>query len=167
MTKRGKTKTVITLNRFPARRAVSAASILFVFVLLPALATQAPLLQAQKSKEKPYALIAGTVWGPNDRAVPGIRVKIRRATDKPNKFESGGLFRPPRRIRPARARQRSRLHPFGRLERRKVHRRHAPPGEGSHRPHLQRRTRRHQPASSLLTGLNRTWDYCDGVTSGF
>jgi hypothetical protein len=74
---------VITPNRFSARRAVSAASVLFV--LLPALATQAPFLQAQKSKEKPYALIAGTVWGPDDRAVYGIHVKIRRATDKPNK----------------------------------------------------------------------------------
>jgi hypothetical protein len=41
---------------------------------------------AQHGKsEKPYALIFGTVWGPDDRAVYGIRVKIRRATDKPTK----------------------------------------------------------------------------------
>ncbi len=36
-------------------------------------------------KEKPYAVIFGTVWGPDDRPVYGIRVKIRRATDKPKK----------------------------------------------------------------------------------
>jgi hypothetical protein len=36
-------------------------------------------------KEKPYALIFGTVWGPDDRPVYGVTVKIRRATDKPKK----------------------------------------------------------------------------------
>lgn len=36
-------------------------------------------------KEKPYALIFGTVWGPDDRPIYGIPVKIRRATDKPKK----------------------------------------------------------------------------------
>lgn len=35
--------------------------------------------------DKPYALIFGTVWGPDDRPVYGVRVKIRRATDKPKK----------------------------------------------------------------------------------
>jgi hypothetical protein len=35
--------------------------------------------------EKPYALIFGTVWGPDDRPVYGVNVKIRRSTDKPKK----------------------------------------------------------------------------------
>lgn len=35
----------------------------------------------------PYALIFGTVWGPDDRPVYGVRVKIRRATDKKPKWE--------------------------------------------------------------------------------
>jgi hypothetical protein len=35
--------------------------------------------------DKPYALIFGTVWGPDDRPVYGVRVKIRRANDKPKK----------------------------------------------------------------------------------
>ena len=35
----------------------------------------------------PYALIAGTVWGPDDRAVYGITVKIRRVPDKKPKWE--------------------------------------------------------------------------------
>jgi len=38
-----------------------------------------------KHKEKPYALIFGTVWGPDDQPVYGVRVKIRRAQDKPKK----------------------------------------------------------------------------------
>jgi hypothetical protein len=35
----------------------------------------------------PYALIFGTVWGPDDRPVFGIVVKIRRVTDKKPKWE--------------------------------------------------------------------------------
>jgi len=35
----------------------------------------------------PYALIFGTVWGPDDRAVYGITVKIRRLPDKKPKWE--------------------------------------------------------------------------------
>lgn len=45
----------------------------------------APNSSKEKEKEKPYALIAGTVWGPDNRPVYGIPVKIRRATDKPRK----------------------------------------------------------------------------------
>jgi hypothetical protein len=41
---------------------------------------------AQGGKEgKPYALIFGTVWGPDDHPIYGVTVKIRRATDKPKK----------------------------------------------------------------------------------
>jgi len=53
--------------------------------LLPGLGSQSGLLTAQKSRGKPYALIAGTVWGPDDRPVYGISVKIRKSTDKPKK----------------------------------------------------------------------------------
>jgi hypothetical protein len=35
----------------------------------------------------PYALIFGTVWGPDDRPVYGVKVKIRRASDKKPKWE--------------------------------------------------------------------------------
>jgi hypothetical protein len=35
----------------------------------------------------PYALIFGTVWGPDNRAVYGIPVKIRRVPDKKPKWE--------------------------------------------------------------------------------
>jgi hypothetical protein len=38
--------------------------------------------QKQPKPGQPYALIFGTVWGPNDRPVYGVRVKIRRVQDK-------------------------------------------------------------------------------------
>lgn len=43
---------------------------------------------AASGKDKPksdYALIFGTVWGPDDRPAYGVPVKIRLATDKPKK----------------------------------------------------------------------------------
>ena len=61
--------------------------------LLLALASREGLLAApnpalpfaDKPKDKPYALIAGTVWGPDNRPVYGVTVKIRLGTDKPKK----------------------------------------------------------------------------------
>jgi hypothetical protein len=41
----------------------------------------------QKAYEKPYALIFGTVWGPDARPVYGIRIRIRRANQKKPKWE--------------------------------------------------------------------------------
>jgi hypothetical protein len=37
--------------------------------------------------EKPYALIFGTVWGPNDHPLYGVRVKIRRENEKKARWE--------------------------------------------------------------------------------
>jgi hypothetical protein len=42
---------------------------------------------AENNYEKPYALIFGTVWGPDDRPVYGVKVKIRRADQKKPKWE--------------------------------------------------------------------------------
>ena len=78
----------MTTNRAPQSVARLFYGGLFVLSLLPILATQDPLLQGQKSATKSkddYALIAGTVWSPDNRPVYGIHVKIRRSTDKPNK----------------------------------------------------------------------------------
>jgi hypothetical protein len=52
-------------------------------VLLPSFRSPQGQLSAQNSK--PYALIFGTVWGPDNRPVYGVTVHIRRATDKPKK----------------------------------------------------------------------------------
>ena len=68
----------------PSARLFRLASLLIV-CLLPILSSQSDLLASSKPQAKPYALIAGTVWGPDDRPVYGITVKIRRGKDKPNK----------------------------------------------------------------------------------
>ena len=62
-------------------------SLLLIVLLLPAFTAPKALLAASKPKTKPYALIAGTVWGPDDRPVYGIPVKIRRAKDKKPKWQ--------------------------------------------------------------------------------
>lgn len=41
----------------------------------------------RKKLEKPYALIFGTVWGPDDRPVYGVKVKIRRENEKKTRWE--------------------------------------------------------------------------------
>ena len=78
---------MITRRLRPCLRPAPAFPLAFLLIvtLLFALSPQ-PLLSApQHAKEKPYALIAGTVWGPDDHPVYGVKVKIRRAKDKPNK----------------------------------------------------------------------------------
>jgi hypothetical protein len=54
-----------------------------------AFGSRGPLAAAQKQLKpnQPYALIFGTVWGPDDRPVFGVHVKIRRAHDKRPKWE--------------------------------------------------------------------------------
>lgn len=42
---------------------------------------------AGEDPRKPYALIFGTVWGPDNRPVYGVHVKIRRADQKKAKWE--------------------------------------------------------------------------------
>ncbi len=43
--------------------------------------------QSTRSAKNDYALIYGTVWGPDDRPVAGIPIKIRRASDKKAKWQ--------------------------------------------------------------------------------
>jgi len=40
-----------------------------------------------KPKQKPYALLFGTVWGPDKRPLYGVKVKIRRSDQKKPKWE--------------------------------------------------------------------------------
>ncbi|MGC2170364.1 MAG: hypothetical protein WA555_06150 [Candidatus Sulfotelmatobacter sp.] len=72
-----------------SRRAVPlarpSAFCLLIVVLLTALGLSPALATPASKKLKPgdpYALIFGTVWGPDDRPVYGITVKIRRVPDK-------------------------------------------------------------------------------------
>jgi len=47
---------------------------------------QAATLEERKT-QKPYALIYGTVFGPDNRTVYGVKVKIRRADEKKARWE--------------------------------------------------------------------------------
>ena len=64
---------------------LSPLGFILIALFLPTFCPQKVLLAAPKAKVKPYALIAGTVWGPDDHPVYGITVKIRRAKDKAKK----------------------------------------------------------------------------------
>ena len=45
------------------------------------------LLSAGNHHNKPYAVIFGTVWGPDDHPVYGVKVKIRRENEKKARWE--------------------------------------------------------------------------------
>jgi len=66
----------------------AAFAVCAAFVLVSALlAAPLSLTAEQQGKPKDYALIVGTVWGPDNRPVAGIPIKIRRAIDKKPKWE--------------------------------------------------------------------------------
>jgi|SRR5215831_19015496 len=83
--------------RRPANLSVRIAHCLVIILLLiltgnlaplnPFASAQAGTPDASASHEKPYALIFGTVWGPDERPIYGVKVKIRRASDKKAKWE--------------------------------------------------------------------------------
>ncbi len=62
-----------------------AALVLLLVFATTGFAAASPL--PGKKKEKPYALIFGTVFGPDARAVGGVKVKIRRSDQKKAKWE--------------------------------------------------------------------------------
>lgn len=43
--------------------------------------------EPKEDPRKPYALIFGTVWGPDSRPVQGVKVKVRRAQEKKARWE--------------------------------------------------------------------------------
>ena len=64
---------------------VSLAVVLFVSLC----ATVRPLssVNARDHEASNYALIYGTVWGPDNQPVYGVNVKIRRATEKKARWQ--------------------------------------------------------------------------------
>ncbi len=60
-----------------------------VLALGLAVAATAPIVEAQKkpSPHADYALIFGTVWGPDDRPVAGVPIRIRRADEKKARWQ--------------------------------------------------------------------------------
>ena len=71
------------------RSILFSAFALFILVLLSAspATSGAPPQQSTQASKKDYALIYGSVWGPDDRPVAGVPIKIRRASDKKAKWE--------------------------------------------------------------------------------
>ena len=64
----------------------------FLLFLVLAVSPQWSPAGADSSAKKlkptdPYALIFGTVWGPDDHPVYGVKVLVRRASDKKPKWE--------------------------------------------------------------------------------
>ena len=63
--------------------------VLLLAVLVPCVLPAARAASTAKKLKPtdPYALIFGTVWGPDNRPVFGVSVKIRRVRDKKPKWE--------------------------------------------------------------------------------
>ena len=59
----------------------------FATMLLVFLAINAEARDREKPELKPYALIFGTVWGPDGRPLYGVKVKIRRSEEKRVRWE--------------------------------------------------------------------------------
>jgi hypothetical protein len=62
------------------------AGLLVIFLMV---AASSPMARADSKSHArdPYALLFGTVFGPNDRPLYGVKVKIRRADQKRPKWE--------------------------------------------------------------------------------
>lgn len=74
------------LTKSPASRHIFVPIALFL-ILFGLSATPIDASEDSGKKEKPYALIFGTVWGPDNRPVYGVRVFIRRADKKKPQWE--------------------------------------------------------------------------------
>jgi hypothetical protein len=70
------------ISRRRLRRLVAASVALLL--CLPALAAPA----GSATAPAPYALIFGTLWGPGQRPVYGVRMKLRRADEKKIRWEA-------------------------------------------------------------------------------
>jgi len=78
-------------NRRPVAVSQNPCYAARLFLGLVLLAVLSPVIPQASGRQidprKPYALIFGTVWAPDDRPVYGVRVRIRRADQKKAKWE--------------------------------------------------------------------------------
>ncbi|HZQ17486.1 MAG TPA: carboxypeptidase-like regulatory domain-containing protein [Terriglobales bacterium] len=81
MKRKKKPKTATTPNQASFAVCVSILACLTICLI------STTTLQAQRAKSADYALIFGTVWGPDDRPVYGVTVKIRKAGEKRTRWE--------------------------------------------------------------------------------
>jgi len=75
----------VSSSRFPCREISTA--LLFPALCLPLISPASSAAERNDKKPRPYALIFGTVWGPDDHPVYGVKVKIRRAGKKKPRWE--------------------------------------------------------------------------------
>jgi len=71
----------------PSHLRISLAFLALSLAVFGASASLSAEAFEQKKSVKPYALIYGTVYGPDNRAVYGVKVFIRRADQKKPKWE--------------------------------------------------------------------------------
>jgi hypothetical protein len=87
MTRR-RTKTATILRpAFLSARSLPALSYLLI-ICFGVIALSGSAQARERPKPKDYALIVGTVWGPDDHPVPGMKVKIRRAGEKKARWQA-------------------------------------------------------------------------------
>lgn len=69
------------------RSSVGALLLLAVLPQISPTPAQGTAFEKRLKPDDPYALIFGTVWGPDDRPIYGVLVKIRRSQDKKAKWQ--------------------------------------------------------------------------------
>jgi hypothetical protein len=77
---------VTTSPRLSVRFWAGIVSVFLLFLTATASLAATPPQSSNPTKND-YALIYGTVWSPDDHPVPGVPIKIRRASDKKAKWE--------------------------------------------------------------------------------
>lgn len=58
-----------------------------ILACVASLISNAASVKDTKKPQESYGLIFGTVWGPDNQPVYGVKVRIRRATDKKARWE--------------------------------------------------------------------------------
>jgi len=77
-------------GRFSRRRGAARFAFVLLFFLWLTVSPPLPgsrLFALDHKHDKPYALIFGTVWGPDSRPRYGIKIRIRRENEKKARWE--------------------------------------------------------------------------------
>ena len=75
---------------FPSRISPRLLTAVLCFIVLNVSADRvsaSPVAPVYQKPDQPYALIFGTVWGPDNHPLYGVKVKIRRADQKKAHWE--------------------------------------------------------------------------------
>lgn len=83
MKRKKKPKTAITPENPSARVFRLLMLVCLALLTIP----KQPLSGTERPKPADYALIFGTVWGPDDRPIYGVQIKIRVAGEKKARWE--------------------------------------------------------------------------------